>query len=53
MSDIDYHAVAAKLRERNPEPRDAMLVRDYYAAAGIWALADALDAVSDDVDSAS
>jgi hypothetical protein len=43
--------VSAKLRSHNPKPnRIQMLVREYQLSRSIFALADAIDSVADDID---
>lgn len=43
--------ISAKLREKNPRPTGRMLVPRYQLAFTVYALADAMDSVAEDLES--
>jgi hypothetical protein len=43
--------IAAKLREKNPRPSGRMIIAKYQLAFTIYALADAMDSVAEDLES--
>jgi len=49
LDSVILKKIAAKIREKNPEPHNMMLIRKYHVAAAIHALANAIDGVAEDM----
>jgi hypothetical protein len=44
---VDYKAVAAKMREQNPEPALSMFIPEYHTASVIYAVIRAMEAMEE------